>query len=307
MVTRIIPIPTATDLYNDLLADVQAFVQLRRGTALDLSEADGVSLIIEATARTLITRLETGEIAVQDALPSVDSSHIDEWVGLLGITRNMNETNVQLWARRNQLLLEASLGSLSALRELVLLQGGIQDVAFAETNTGDFNVYLVSSEPPPTGQPQGHPLAEQNAAISTLLNDGRRAHLGKTFTLVNPTITRYAIFATVYYRASDQPDFDRFKEEVAEGFRSFVRFERRFNRPVHLFNLYLHHENVVGLERIEAGLFETAPTSGDGAQGLADSTSAVEHVFSCTDTVNEVTAQTDALGQIVNLLYVTVT
>ena len=219
------------------------------------------------------------------------------------------ESNIDFWARRILVINQDSLGSRVALLMLALPQMGVQDVSYTETASGDFTVRLVSSEDPPDGQPQGIPTPEINAQVSGILNDGSRAHIGKSFDVVNPVAVEYGIFVNVH--VLNRPDVGIFEDEISLLIQEFVRRNRLLGEEIEWSNLgailsTLTKRSASG--RIESGIdfLEGGFYSGANIQNAPGSKllpkQANSSFYTCSDTVNVITQQSDATANEINLI-----
>ena len=307
----LIPIPSQQQVYDGFVENAQNFALTRTGSRLDPSMADGLSIIGEAFAASLIEWLGVAEQAAQDNLPGPDSPNLDRWSTLFGLMRMIGppmETSQALWERVQLISQQASLGSLDALRVLGLFQPGVYDIAFLPQADGNFNTHVVADsvaaeESNLTGPVPGLPSAELTARLNALFNAGDKTLLGRKFNFINPTPTRYGIYTTVRYNGGDRPDTAEFQQEVEAILEAWVIRNRWLGRNVSLSTLCLTPREVEGLLYHESGLYTGNPAAGAGSQ-LVDLGADFTRYGVCNAAVRRVTAQSEAMANLINVRYV---
>ena len=293
---------TTEQLRATLRGLMSAFVLAETGDTWDADGADGAALVLEVAA-SYVSGLRTEfNDAAEDLLPAEDSPYLADMVALLGITAEAGESNASLWARRAVALTAPSLGSPVALRSLLTLSvDGVADVSFITQNDGSQNVYLVSSLDPPTGELEGVPTAAQNAAALALMNNGRSRHIGRPFTVVTPTATRYSIVLTVHYDAAAVPDLPALQESVGDALEAFVIASRRLGVSVPLSGLYTA-AMVEGVSYVSGAFYTADLNSNPAAMVLLDPTD--DSIFySCAAAVNNVDDLASGTDGEINLIW----
>lgn len=294
---------TPEQLRTALRAFMSAFTLARTGDVWDATDADGADLVFEAGGTYISDLRDEFNNAGNDLLPGPESPYLGDMVALVGVTREAGESNDSLWRRRGVKLTAPSLGSPVALRDLVVLSiDGAADVSFVTQNDGSQQVSLVSSLAPPAGQLGGIPTAEQNAALLALLNNGRSHHIGRDFSVATPTALAYTPVLTVYYYASETPDFAALQTRLADSLEAFVVSARRLGVPITRFDLYVAAE-VAGVTYVEGGFYTDDITSGRPTE-LEILTPANKSTFySCEAQVNHVANLAAGTNGEINLIW----
>lgn len=297
----IINIPTVQQMYNTSLPELNNKLD-DLGIDETQTNTSPSSAILESQLSVLYQRLIEVSNAVEALNPSPTSPLLPGMLSLIGITYDNSLTPQQNWDKRLEVLNEPSLGSRDALYKLVTGQTGISDVLFVEQTDGDFNTYILSSEPPESGA-YGIPTSEQNTAIGTLLNDGSRAHLGVEFDMITPTATQYSVLLDIYYNFGEYPNTPEYRAAIDTELMKFAN-NRKLKSDVNSYQLYKELCNIDGLTNVSIQLFTTNPNTGTGSLTLPISSLTGESPFYTTKpVVNTITAQTDAVQNEINVIY----
>ena len=294
---------TTEQLRNTLRGFMSAFVLARTGDTWDATDADGADLVFEATAKYVSDQRKEFDDAGNDLLPGPDSPYLGDMVTLLGITPTAGESDESLWARRAVALTQASLGSPVALRTLLTSSvDGAVDASFITQTDGSQKIYLVSSLAPPGGENPGIPTAAQNAAALALANNGRSRHVGRPYSVENPTATLYSVVMTVYYDAAATPDLAALQARVGDALKVFVVASRRLGASIARSNLE-GAAKVEGVSYVSGAMYTDDITMASPvALGLLDPTD--DSIFyTCTDEVNNVTDLSSGTNGEINLIW----
>ena len=198
---------------------------------------------------------------------------------------------------------QASLGSPVALHTLLTLSvAGVVDASFVTQTDGSENVYLVSSLAPPSGQNPGTPTAAQNAAALALVNNGRSRHVGRPYSVENPTATLYSVVMTAYYDATVTPDLAALQTAVGDALKAFVIASRRLGVSIARSNLE-GAAKVEGVSYVSGAMYTDDITmSSPMALDLLDPTD--DSIFyTCADEVNNVADLASGTNGEINLIW----
>ena len=303
---EIIAQKTPAVILAELNADTASYVLDQTGETLDLTNADGAALNNEANAGYYSNLLGEVEEDVQNLLPSPTSSHLDDMVGLFGVTRNTGETSLALWNRRADLLQEPSLASSDAIDRLVLGVAGVAAWGYGRVNrtVGGVNTridqaYIVSSNMPETGSLEGVPSAALRTAVEAVLNRSDAKHVGDTWEAPAVTANAFGIYAEVKYRAETNPDLGALQTAVSLAARNWVIASRLIGEGVTLFGLYTALGAVAGVADVDGDFY----TGALGTSPLEEIAGVANEFHSCLATVNVVTAIADGTDGEINLTY----